>query len=77
MLSFGEGFRSIRVGRFAVAGSGICLMRSCLATDWARVSSMFRRCETTRERIAGVCTLLSSNVSALAMCRRSISVWLT
>ena len=37
---------------------------------------MFSRCETIRARIAGVSTLLSSNVRALAMCVCSISVWL-
>jgi hypothetical protein len=37
---------------------------------------MFSRCDTIRTRIAGVSTLLSSNVGAAAMCPCSTSVWL-
>ena len=76
MLSFGDGFRSWRVGLAAVAGLGISFSRRPLATASARPASMFSRCETIRARIAGVSTLLSSNVRALAMCVCSISVWL-
>ena len=37
---------------------------------------MLSRCETIRSRMTGVFTLLSSNVSAAAMCCCSAGVWL-
>jgi hypothetical protein len=49
-------------GRF-----GQVTMPSLSATVVASVSSMFNKCETIRSRIAGAWTLLSSNVSAIAM----------
>ena len=71
-----DGGKSWRVGRAATAGSGMVVSRNPLATFSANGLSMFNRCDTIRRRMATVSTLLSSNVSALAMCVCSIGVWL-
>ena len=76
MLSAGDAFRSWRVGRAASAARGSGLSRRPLATPLARSSSMLRRCDTMRARIATVSTLLSSNTRASVMWSCSTSVWL-
>ena len=69
MLSAGDGFRSCAGrpggGRPARASPSAAGPRPPSRPGRA---SMFSRCETIRARIAGVSTLLSSNVRALAMC---------
>jgi hypothetical protein len=76
MLSDGDSGRSFLAGTTRVAAAGNASRRSPSATFIASRSSTFRRCATTRERIAGVSTLLSSNTNAAAMCWRSSGVWL-
>ncbi len=46
------------------------------ATAAASPASTFASCETTRSRIAGTCTLVSSKRNARTMCACSTGVWL-
>lgn len=76
MLSAGDGARSVTTGRAGSAGFGIASSPSPSATCFASAASTCSRWETTRARIAGVSTLLSSKTKALRMCVCSTGVWL-
>ena len=60
----------------AVAAGGSWSTPKPSATRLAKLSSMWRRCESVRRRTAAVSTFDSSNTKAKAMCACSISLWL-
>ena len=75
--SFGEIFTSAfgLTGRSAGCAFGIASPKPC-ATFRARSAFTFASCDTTRSRIAGTCTLVSSKRNARTMCAFSDGVWL-
>jgi hypothetical protein len=76
MLKVSDGGKSCFVGFAALAGAGSSARPRPSETFAASSSSMFNKCETTRLRMSGRSTLLSSNVKASPMCFCSMGVWL-